>query len=71
MVKTKTKQNVVEIVNSQDFFDMLQARGIRKKNNEHDNLKKFLQLDPNYPNLLMLKKIAKSLDEMAKNEELM
>ena len=34
-------------------------------------LKGFLQLDPNYPQLLMLKKVAKALDEMAKNEELM
>lgn len=71
LVKTKTKQNVVEIVNSKDFFEMLQARGVRKKANEHENLKKFLQLDANYPHLLMLKKIAKALDEMAKNEELM
>jgi hypothetical protein len=31
----------------------------------------FLCLDSNYPQLLMLKKIAKALDEMAKNEELM
>lgn len=30
-----------------------------------------MQLDPNYPNLIMLKKIAKTIDEMAKNEELM
>jgi hypothetical protein len=50
---------------------MLQRRGVRKKAAEHENLKKALQLDPNYPQLLMLKKIAKALDEMAKNEELM
>lgn len=30
-----------------------------------------MQLDPNYPHLIMLKKVAKALDEMAKNEELM
>jgi hypothetical protein len=34
-------------------------------------LQKFLQLDPNYPHLIMIKKVAKALDEMAKNEELM
>lgn len=28
-------------------------------------------MDPNFPHLLMLKKIAKALDEMSKNEELM
>ena len=50
---------------------MLQKRGVRKKNTDHENLSRFLQLDPNYPNLVMLKKVAKALDEMAKNEELM
>ena len=50
---------------------MLQKRGVRKSDKEHDNLSKFLQLDPNYPTLIMLKKVAKALDEMAKNEELM
>jgi len=70
-VKTKKKENKVEIINSKDFFDYLQKRGVRKSNKVHDNLNHFLQLDPNYPALLMLKKIAKTLDEMAKNEELM
>ncbi len=71
LVKTKTKQNVIEIINATDFFTFLNKRGVRKKDNTHDNLSKFLSLDPNYPNLLMVKKIAKTLDEMAKNEELM
>lgn len=30
-----------------------------------------MQLDPNYPQLIMVKKIVKALDEMAKNDELM
>lgn len=50
---------------------MLQARGVRKSAKPHETLQKFLQLDPNYPNLIMLKKLAKVLDEMAKNDELM
>jgi hypothetical protein len=70
-VKTKTKQNKVEIIEAKDFFDLLQARGVRKKNNELENLKSFLQIDPSYSNLLMIKKLAKALDEMTKNEELM
>ncbi len=37
----------------------------------HDNLSKFLCLDPAYSHLLMLKKVAKALDELAKNQELM
>jgi len=49
----------------------LQKRGVRKSNAKHENLQKFLQLDPSYPHLLLLKKIAKTLDQMTKNEELM
>ena len=53
------------------FFETLQKRGVRKRADEHENLKKFLQLDNNYPHLLMFKKIIKALDEMAKNDDLM
>ena len=71
LVKTKTKQNTVEIIAAKDFFELLQRRGVRKNPAAHENLQKFLQLDPNYPHLIMIKKVAKALDEMAKNEELM
>lgn len=71
LVKTKTKQNTVEIITAKDFFELLQRRGVRKNPAAHENLQKFLQLDPNYPHLIMIKKVAKALDEMAKNEELM
>jgi hypothetical protein len=30
-----------------------------------------LQLDPNYPDLILVKRLSKALDEIAKNEELM
>jgi hypothetical protein len=70
-VKTKTKQNTVEIIEAKHFFELLHKRGVRKSEKTHENLQKFLQLDPNYPQLIMLKKVAKALDEMAKNEELM
>lgn len=49
LVKTKTKQNTVEIIDAKAFFETLQARGVRKSAVPHDNLQKFLQLDPNYP----------------------
>lgn len=71
LVKTKTKQNTVEIIAAKDFFELLMKRGVRKNATAHENLQRFLQLDPNYPHLIMLKKVAKALDEMAKNEELM
>ncbi len=70
-VKTKTKQNQVEIIDAKDFFGLLQARGVRKNNTPIENLQKFLQIDPSYSHLLMIKKLVKALDEMTKNEELM
>ena len=41
-VKSKTKQQTLEIMNSQDFFRIMCEKGIRKKAAEHQNLKDFL-----------------------------
>lgn len=49
----------------------MSERGIRKKNNEHTNLKNFLQLSPSFPELIVLKSIKKTLEQMAENEEFM
>ena len=38
LVKTKTKQNVVEIIAAKDFFELLQKRGVRKSDKPHENL---------------------------------
>ncbi|CDW75040.1 UNKNOWN [Stylonychia lemnae] len=70
-VKTKSKQNIVELINAKDFFRYLRDQGVRKRDTPHQNLQLFLCLDPNYSHLLMLKKIARALDNMAKNEEIM
>jgi threonine synthase len=70
-VKSKTKQQTLDIMKSQDFFRLLTERGIRKKNNEHTNLKNFLQLSPSFPELMVLKSIKKTLEQMAENEEFM
>ena len=42
LVKTKTKQNVVEIIAAKDFFELLMRRGVRKSDKGHDNLQHFL-----------------------------
>jgi hypothetical protein len=42
LVKTKTKQNTVEIMNAKDFYSHLEKSGVRKSSKEHDNLTKFL-----------------------------
>jgi hypothetical protein len=38
LVKTKTKQNVVEIIAAKDFFELLVKRGVRKNPQAHQNL---------------------------------
>ncbi len=42
LVKTKKKQNKVEILNTKDFYELLQKRGVRKSDKDHENLTKFL-----------------------------
>lgn len=73
-VRTKGSGNDaknVAIIDAKDFFEYLHARGVRKSANHHEGLLKVLQLDANYPNLIMFKKLQKAIDEIAKNEELM
>ena len=41
-VKTKTKQFTMTFLKSEDFFRVLQEKGIRSKANEHENLREFL-----------------------------
>lgn len=70
-VKSKSKQQTLDIVNAKDFFRLLMERGIRKKDTVHPNLKEFLQLSPSFPDLLVLKSIRKTLEQMAENDEFM
>lgn len=67
----KGKTITLEVLRAKDFFRLLQERGIRKKDTEHANLKEFLQLSPQYPDLLVLKNIRKTLEQMAENDEFM
>lgn len=50
---------------------MLQARGIRSKDTEHENLREFLQLSPQFPDVIVLKSVRRTLEQMAENEEFM
>lgn len=69
-VKTKNRQKSVDIINSQDFFAVLEKIGVKLEENEHDNLKDFLCLDPKDNAKLYVKKIKKTIEEFAFNEEL-
>ena len=58
-------------LSSSDFFRILKEKGIRSKDTDHPNLREFLQLSPNNPDLLLLKNIRKSLEQMSENEAFM
>ena len=47
---------------SEDFFQVLQEKGIRSKATVHENLREFLQLNADNPELLLLKNIRKTLE---------
>ena len=70
-VKTKTKHFTMIFLKSEDFFRVLKEKGIRGKDTEHENLRQFLQLNDENPNLLLLKNIKKTLEQMAENEPFM
>lgn len=56
---------------AENFFGLLYERGIRKKNTPHENLQDFLKLSPSFPDLIVLKSIKRTLEQMAENEEFM
>lgn len=70
-VKTKTKQFTMTFLKTEDFFRVLQEKGIRSKTSQHDNLRKFLQLNADNSDLLLLKNVRKTLEQMSENEAFM
>jgi len=52
LVKTKKRENNVEIIQTKDFYLRLKLGGIRKTVKEIENLNNFLCLDTKYMNLL-------------------
>ena len=65
LVKTKARENHVDIVQTKDFYLRLKLAGIRKSLKEIPNLNQFLCLDAKYGTLLQVKKIVKALEEVA------
>jgi hypothetical protein len=65
LVKTKKKENHVDIMQTKDFYLRMKLAGVRKTIKEVDNLNKFLCLDSKYTNLLQVKKVVKALEEVA------
>lgn len=63
-IKSKSKHQTVEIMKAADFYKILADCQIRAGDDPHDNLQEFLQLSPNFPELLTLKAIKKTLEAM-------
>lgn len=88
LVKTKTKESVVEIINANDFFGILKSgivsdaylstiddtKQLIEEGDVHQSVQEDLQsllcLDPNYKDLLLIKKVTKFIDELTMREDL-
>lgn len=70
-VKTKKKENVVEIIKSDDFFALLNEVGLLQNfsNSIQSELEEFLCLDPQYKDLIMIKKVVKTSEHLLRNED--
>ena len=62
----------MEIIESSDFFNLLDETGVMSPlGTEHrSKLETFLCLDPQYQNLILIKKVKKACDELLSNEDL-
>jgi len=69
-VKISSKIQTVELIDSIEFFKIIREIGVELEENEHENLKEFLCLDPKFKDKLYVKKLKKSVEEFAFNEEL-
>lgn len=72
-VKTKVKQQRIDLMNVEDFFRVLREQGIMREDGPktHENLQEFLHLSSQFPDLVVVKLIRKTLEQMADNEQFM
>ena len=59
------------LIRAEDFFRVLHENQIRSKNQIHENLREYLQLNEENPNLLLLKHVKRTLEMMSENEAFM
>eukprot|EP00826_Nyctotherus_ovalis_P022284 TRINITY_DN17326_c0_g2_i1.p1 TRINITY_DN17326_c0_g2~~TRINITY_DN17326_c0_g2_i1.p1 ORF type:complete len:271 (-),score=83.97 TRINITY_DN17326_c0_g2_i1:75-887(-) len=69
-IEVDGKKLKVELINSKDFFAVLNSIGIFAEEEAHKNLKAFLALDPSHPDKILAKKLKKRIEEFSCNEEL-
>lgn len=70
-VKSSNKKQKMKIMKSEHFFEMLRQNQIWQLPGEHENLKKFLELNPKFPGLLVLRNVKKAIQQLQENEEFM
>ena len=68
-VKSKKKTQELDVMKAEDFFRALYSHGICSEDNEHANLKEFLQLNVKFPDILALKSIERTLKQMTEDEK--
>eukprot|EP01022_Parablepharisma_sp_SALTPOND_P018237 TRINITY_DN296_c0_g1_i14.p1 TRINITY_DN296_c0_g1~~TRINITY_DN296_c0_g1_i14.p1 ORF type:complete len:331 (+),score=63.74 TRINITY_DN296_c0_g1_i14:2499-3491(+) len=69
-VQIEDEKVQIDLINSEDFFNTLSKIGISMEEKEHENLRNFLCIDPEYPDKLMINKLKRTIEEFAVNEEL-
>lgn len=69
-IQVDNKQIQLDLIESKDFFAVMNGIGVNTDEKEHENLKAFLCLDPSYPDKLLLEKIKRAIQEFAENEGL-
>eukprot|EP00826_Nyctotherus_ovalis_P043446 TRINITY_DN4578_c0_g1_i1.p1 TRINITY_DN4578_c0_g1~~TRINITY_DN4578_c0_g1_i1.p1 ORF type:complete len:673 (+),score=254.13 TRINITY_DN4578_c0_g1_i1:637-2655(+) len=60
----------IDIINSKDFFETINGIGIETEEEQHENLKAFLCLDPSYSDKFSLDKLKMAIEEFKTNEDL-
>jgi len=60
----------IEIINSHDFFEAINNIGIETEESQHENLKMYLCIDPNYIDKCSVDKLRMVMNEFKTNEEL-
>ena len=70
-VKSSKKRQHLRLMKAHDFFNKLRDYDIWTQPGEHPNLKVFLQLNPKFPDMLVLKTVKKAITQLQENEEFM
>lgn len=69
-VQVDNEELEIEIIDSPEFFEVINKIGIETDESQHDNLKAFLCIDPSHADKLSLDKLRAVVEAFTHNEEL-